>query len=69
MLVLSRYQSQSIVIDGDITITVLACDRGQIRIGIDAPKNVNIVRTELLDQLDKHSYLQRNGEKSTDPAL
>ena len=48
MLVLSRRLGESIIIDGNIKITVLVCDRGQVRIGIDAPKDINVVRSELL---------------------
>lgn len=48
MLVLSRNESQSIIIGDNITITIFAADRGQVRIGIDAPKEVSIVREELL---------------------
>ena len=47
MLILSRYQGESITI-GDIVITVVEF-RGAKRVvlGIDAPKNVNIARSEL----------------------
>lgn len=48
MLVLSRRTAESLLIGDDICITILRCDNGQVRIGIDAPKHINIVRTELL---------------------
>lgn len=50
MLVLSRRASESLVIGENITITILDIGRGQVRIGIDAPKSVNIVRDELLSR-------------------
>lgn len=48
MLVLSRRLNEKIVINGNITITVVEIDRGKIRLGIDAPKDVLIFREELL---------------------
>lgn len=47
-LVLSRKLHESIVIDGDIKVTVVEIDRGKIRLAIDAPKDVPIYRSELL---------------------
>lgn len=48
MLVLTREPSQTIKIGEDIYITVIAVKGRQVRIGIDAPKEINVVRTELL---------------------
>ena len=50
MLVLTRRNNESVIIDGDIKITVLGIDRGQVRLGFEAPKEVNIVREELLEK-------------------
>ncbi len=47
MLVLSRKPSQRILIGKDVTITVVRIDRNQVRIGIDAPAEVSILRDEL----------------------
>lgn len=47
MLVLSRKQSQSIVISGGIRITVVSIRGNQVRIGIEAPSSVAILREEL----------------------
>lgn len=49
MLVLSRKIGESIRIDNNIVVTVLDIDRWQIRIGIEAPREVPIMREELLD--------------------
>jgi len=48
MLVLSRRVNESIVIDGNIRITVIGIRGGQIRLGIEAPDRVGIFREELL---------------------
>jgi len=48
MLVLSRKPSQSITIGSDIRITIVKVERNQVRIGIEAPRNVTILRDELI---------------------
>ena len=47
MLVLSRKQSQQIVIGPDIRITIVKLERNQVRIGIEAPRGVTVLREEL----------------------
>ena len=51
MLILGRREGDSIIIDGGIRIVVVSCDRGGVRIGIDAPANVKILRGEIADQV------------------
>ena len=48
MLVLSRKPLQSITIGTDIRITIVKVERNQVRIGIEAPRNVTILRDELI---------------------
>lgn len=50
MLVLSRKLNEKIVIDGNIVVTVVKIDRNQIRLGIEAPRDVTIQRQELLQR-------------------
>ncbi|MBC8868524.1 MAG: carbon storage regulator [Planctomycetes bacterium] len=47
MLVLSRKRGEEIVIDGQIKVTVLKVQGGRVRIGIDAPESVRVLRKEL----------------------
>jgi carbon storage regulator len=47
MLVLSRRLNEKIVIDGGIVVTVLKIDRNQIRLGIEAPADVRVLREEI----------------------
>jgi carbon storage regulator len=49
MLVLCRKVGEKIAIGKGIVLTVVEIDRGKVRIGIDAPKELRIYRTELLD--------------------
>ena len=50
MLVLSRKLSQQIMIGSDITITVVKIEGNHIRLGIEAPRGVSILRDELVDR-------------------
>lgn len=52
MLVLTRKPLEQIYIGDNICITVLRVDKasGEVRLGIDAPRDMNIVREELVDQ-------------------
>ena len=47
MLILARRPGESIVLDGGIRIVVLASDRGGVRLGIEAPPQVTILRGEI----------------------
>jgi carbon storage regulator len=55
MLVLSRKVGESIVIGQDIEITILSNKNDQIKIGINAPKNMDIFRKELLVQISNEN--------------
>jgi carbon storage regulator len=48
MLVVTRKAGDKILIGDNITITLLSCDGGRLRIGIDAPREVRVLRAELL---------------------
>ncbi len=53
MLVLSRKVDQTIVIQGTITIKILEINGDRVKIGIDAPRDVVILRQELTDEARK----------------
>jgi carbon storage regulator len=53
MLILTRNQNESIVIDDDIRITVLSDRHGQIRLGIEAPQDVEIWREEIYERIQE----------------
>jgi len=48
MLVLARKEGESVVINENIKIKVVQIDRGKVRIGIDAPREMPVFREELL---------------------
>jgi carbon storage regulator len=47
MLVLTRKREESVVVDGQIVITVLEIGRGRVRLGIQAPRDVSVFRGEV----------------------
>ena len=51
MLVLNRKINESIVIDGNIKVTVVRLGRGNVTVGIDAPRHIGIYREELLSAI------------------
>ena len=51
MLVLSRKKGETIKIGDDIEITIVATANDQVKIGIKAPKNIEILRKELFEEI------------------
>lgn len=47
MLILTRRMNESIIIGDDVKITVLGVKGNQVRLGIDAPKEVSVHREEI----------------------
>lgn len=64
MLVLTRRENESLVIGGDIKLTILSVKGGQVRIGIDAPKEVAIHREEILLKSDDEKTNSSNELKT-----
>jgi carbon storage regulator len=57
MLILARKRFESVIIGQDIRITVLALSGGKVRIGIEAPDRLGIVRYELMSSTSGPSPL------------
>lgn len=53
MLVLTRKSGQSIVVGNDIVITILDVHRDQVRLGIEAPRTVDVHRQEIFEALQE----------------
>ncbi len=62
MLVLTRRMGEEIVIDDDIRITVLSLRGNCVRLGIAAPLNIAIDRSELIEQSGRVPQALRLGE-------
>ncbi|MBD3808955.1 MAG: carbon storage regulator CsrA [Sulfuricurvum sp.] len=48
MLILSRKAEESIIIADTITVKVISIDKGVVKLGIDAPHNIRVLRSELV---------------------
>ena len=55
MLVVSRRPGQSILIGRDIEVFVLEVDGMQVRVGINAPRSIRVLRRELLTQVESEN--------------
>jgi carbon storage regulator len=64
MLVLSRKKNESIIINDNITVTVIEIRGDKVRLGIEAPKNVSVHRREVYEAI--HGHEPRGPEKTHD---
>ena len=67
MLVLSRKLGEKIYIGENICITVVDIDRGKIRLGIEAPRDIPIYRQELLPLNQQQQQAQQAAPKPDTP--
>lgn len=54
MLVVSRKAGESIVIDGKITVKIVSAGSDKVTVGIDAPREISIVRAELFETIEEN---------------
>lgn len=66
MLILGRREGDSILIDGGIRIVVVSCDRGGVRIGIEAPSDVKILRGEIAQQVEQENQRAASASDAAD---
>jgi carbon storage regulator len=57
MLILARKEQETVMLGSDIKITVLEVKDGQVRLGIEAPKEVVIYRKEIYDAIQAENKL------------
>lgn len=63
MLILTRRVSESVIIGDNVKITVLGVKGNQVRLGIDAPKDVSVHREEIYQRIQGESD---SSEEQTD---
>jgi len=53
MLILTRRVGETVVIGDDVTVTVLGVKGNQVRLGVNAPKEVAVHRQEIFERIQK----------------
>ncbi len=53
MLILTRHSEEALKINDDITVTVLSVQGNQVRLGIDAPRYVEVHREEIYHRIQQ----------------
>ncbi|WP_322521193.1 carbon storage regulator CsrA [Guyparkeria halophila] len=65
MLILTRRIGEVLRIGDDVAITVLGIKGNQVRIGIDAPKDVSVHREEIYQRIKSETEQDGEGESSS----
>ena len=65
MLILTRKKGETIVIDDKIEVTIIESSDGRIKLGIDAPKNIDIHRKEVHESIQAENKMAQ-GNKDVD---
>ena len=60
MLILTRRVGESLMVGDEVTVTVLGVKGNQVRIGVNAPREVAVHREEIYERI-KHEQGQQNG--------
>ncbi|HCE9181728.1 TPA: carbon storage regulator CsrA [Pseudomonas aeruginosa] len=60
MLILSRRVGETLMVGDDVTVTVLGVKGNQVRIGVNAPKEVAVHREEIYQRIQKEKDQEPN---------
>ena len=60
MLILTRRVGESVMIGNEVTLTVLGVKGNQVRIGVDAPKHIDVHREEIFKRIQGEGDSQKH---------
>jgi carbon storage regulator len=66
MLILTRRVGETVMIGNEVTVTVLGVKGNQVRIGINAPKNVAVHREEIYERIKREQQGEHDESSSSE---